>query len=190
MEKTIVQISSELEMVGFLKTNGTQCRFVALVSDTEPKLKKGCPFKGVRKVSRKNGLINANYNTSVRRRLADTLGVELAEVEYENGGVWYKHLMTQGEQPKPLPVVVHATKENGKHYLQFFPHKAESKYVLENGETVADEQLKPWFYATSERPEYKPCVISIDLANVKELKASGVIMQAEDLAEAEAVLAH
>jgi hypothetical protein len=188
MEKTIVQISSELEMVGFLKTNGTQCRFVALVSDTEPKLKKGCPFKGVRKISRKIGLINANYNTSVRRRLADTLGVELAEVEYTNGKVWTKHLTTV--DGKNLPVLVHATEETGKHYLQFFPHKSESKYVLENGETIAEEQLKPYFYATSKQPDYKPRVLSIDLANIKELKASGVIMQAEDLAKAEAVLAH
>lgn len=189
MEKTIIQISSELEMVGFLKTNGTQCRFVSLVSDTAPKLKKGCPFAGVHKISRKLGLINANYNTSVRRRLSDNLGVELKDVEYENGTVWYKHLMTQGENPKPLPVVVHATKETGKHYLQYFPHKSETRYVLENGETVTEEQLKPWFYATSERPDYKPCVISIDLANVKELRASGVVMQAEDIDEAEKILA-
>jgi hypothetical protein len=189
MEKLTVKITSELEMVGFLKTNGTACRFVSIVSDTVPKLKKSCPYKGVRKISRKLGLINANYNTSVRRRIAESVGVELSEVEYTNGAVWYKHLMTEGESPKALPVVVHATKETGKHYLQYFPQKSEVRYVLENGETVAEEQLKPYFYATAERPNWKPCVISIDLANVKELKASGIIMQAEDLAEAEAILA-
>ena len=186
MVKTIVQIQSELEMVGFLKTNGTQCRFVAIVTDTVPKLKVACPFKGVRKISRKLGIINANYNTSVRRNIAERLGVELADVEYTNGAVWYKHLQTL--DGKNLPVVVHATKATGKHYLQYFTHKATSKYVLPSGEEVREEQLEPYFYARSDK-EFKPTVIAVDLANVKELRASGVVMQAEDLAEAEAILA-
>lgn len=181
-----VKILSELEMVGFLKVNGTACRFVALTCDTEPKLRKDCPFKGVRKVSRKIGLINANYNTSVRRRLAEQTGVSLAEAEYTNGEVWYKHLMT--EEGKPLPVVVHATKETGKYYLQYFPHKSTSVYVTAEGSVLDEATLKPYFYKQSERADYKPSVISIDLANVLELKASGIIMQAEDLAEAEAAL--
>jgi len=186
-DKTIVSITSHLEMVGFIKSNGTQCRFVSLVSSTEPKLKVGCPFKGVRKVSRKNGLINANFNTSVRRRIAERLGVELKEVEYENGEVWYRHLMTADN--KPLPLVVNKTKNDGKHYLQYFPHKATSKYVLPNGEEVTEAQLKPWFYKQSERPDFKPCVISIGVENLVEIRASGVIMQSEDIDEAETLLA-
>ena len=83
-DKTIVQILDQLEMVGFIKSNGTQCRFVSLVSSTAPKLRKGCPFDGVRKVSRKNGIVNANFNTSVRNRIAEKLGVTLSEVEYED----------------------------------------------------------------------------------------------------------
>jgi hypothetical protein len=186
--KQIVKIQSELEMLGFLKSNTTQCRFVSLLSDTPVvKIRKGNPFPGLRKVSRKSGLINANYNTSVRRRIAETLGVELAETVYENGEVWYKHLTT--EDGKALPVVVNKNKDNGEHYLQFFTQKAESQYVMPDGTVVASEQVKPYLYKESERPDWKPTVIAVNLCNVKELRASGVIMQAEDVAEAEAALA-
>jgi hypothetical protein len=187
--KTIVTITDPLEMAGFIKSNGTQCRFVSIVTNTPVvKIRKGNPFGALRKVSRKNGIVNANYNTSVRNRIADKLGVKLVEVEYENGEVWYEHLKTV--DGKPLPLVQHKdeAKRQGKLYLQYFPHKAHSVYVAANGDTVADELVKPWLYAESKRPDYKPTVIAVELGNVKEIRASGVIMEAADLDEAEAVL--
>jgi len=186
-DKTIVKIESHLEMVGFIKTNGTQCRFVSMVSETEPKLRAGCPFKGVRKVSRKRGMINANYNTAVRKRIAERLGVELKEVEYENGQVWYKHLQTVDN--KTLPLVVNKnTPDNGEYYLQYYPTAAENVYQMPNGDPVEESQLEPYFYKRTERDNFKPVVIAIKVSNIKELRASGVIMQAEDLPEAEAAL--
>jgi hypothetical protein len=71
--------------------------------------------------------------------------------------------------------------------LQNFPQKAESKYVLPNGDTVSHKDVKPWLYKEKEHDESKPVVISIDLDNIKQIKASGVIMQAEDLEEAESL---
>src|ERR1039458_7842653 len=100
------------EVVGFLKANGTKCRFVSLVSETQPRLKPGCPFKGVLKVSRKRGIINVNFVNSVRRRVAEKIGVEVKEVEYENGEVWYKHLTTVAGKNLPL-VVNKKTSHNG-----------------------------------------------------------------------------
>ena len=97
-------------VVEFLKTNGTQCRFISLVSETKPKLRPACPFSGVVKVSRKRGIVNANFNTTVRRRIAQKLGVKLAEVEYENGEVWYRHVTTA--DGKPLPLVVNKNVQN------------------------------------------------------------------------------
>jgi hypothetical protein len=186
---------SQLEILGFLKTNGTACRFVAMTSKTPVvKIKVGNPWgagartkSGLYKVSRKIGLINANYNTSVRNRIAEKLGVELAEVEYAAGETWYRHLETA--DGKALPVVVNKSKEDGKHYLQYFPHKSENVYVGENGEVVPDAMVKPWLYAESERPDYKPSVIAVDLGNVMQLKASGVIIEMPDFDEAAAVLA-
>jgi hypothetical protein len=187
--KTIVSITNPLEMAGFIKSNGTQCRFVSIVTDTPvTKMRKTSPFQGVRKVSRKLGLVNANYNTSVRNRIADKLGVKLSEVEYENGETWYVHLQTA--DGKSLPLVQHKEEaKRGKLYLQYYPHKSTSAYVMPNGDTVAEAELKPWLYAESKRPDYKPTVIAVELGNVKEIRASGVIMQAEDLDEAEAALA-
>ena len=187
-------MTSELEMLGFLKTNGTQCRFVSVVTKTPVvKIKVGNPWgagksgKGLYKVSRKIGLINANYNTSVRRRIAEKLGVELAEVEYENGNCWYSHLTTG--DGKHLPVVQHKdeTKRQGC-YLQFFPHKSVNAYVNEAGEPVTEAELKPWLYKESERPDYKPSVISVKLGNIAQLKASGVIIEMPALEEAESIL--
>ena len=187
MSKTIVEITSSLEMAGFIKSNGTQCRFVSILTDTVvSKIKKGNPFPGLRKVSRKMGIVNANYNMSVRRLIAENKGVTLAEAEYTNGEVWYCHLTTM--DGKPLPLVQHKDEtKRGKLYLQYFPHKAESKYVLPNGDTVSHEDVKPWLYKEKEWDENKPVVISIDLDNIKQIKASGVIMQAEDLEEAESL---
>lgn len=186
MKNQTVKMIDTLEMVGFLKTNGTACRFVSLLIDTAPKLRKDCPFVGVRKVASKIGLLNANYNTSVRRKIAEKLGVELSEVEYPNGEVWYEHLKTA--DGKNLPLVVNKTKQDGKHYLQYFPHKSTHKYVTANGEEIKEAALEPYFYKQSERPEWKPCVISIDLANVRQLKASGVVIETPDFEEAAAIL--
>lgn len=176
-----------LEMVGFLKTNGTACRFVSLVSATPvTKIKVNNPFGGLVKVSKKIGIINANYNTSVRRLVAEKLGVELKEVEYENGEVWYRHIMTIDN--KPLPLLVHKSEDNGKHYIQYFPHKSTNKYINGKGEPVADEVVKPYLYKESARPAYKPCVISLDLANIRQLKASGIVIEMPTFEEAEAIL--
>jgi hypothetical protein len=188
---------SELEMLGFLKSNGTDCRFVAILSKTPVvKIRVGNPWgasakskDGLYKVSRKIGIINANYNTSVRRRIAEKLDVKLGEVEYESGETWYKHLMTA--DGKALPVVQHKdeTKRNGQYYLQYFPQKSSNAYVNEAGEVVPDEMVKRWLYAETERPDFKPAVIAVNLCNVKELRASGVIIEMPELSEVEAALA-
>ena len=195
--KSVVQMVNELEMLDFIKSNGTACRFVAIVSKTPVvKIKAGNPWgasakskNGLYKVSRKLGIINANYNTSVRNRIAEKLGVTLAEVEYEQGEVWYEHLMTADK--KRLPIVQHKdeTKRDGQYYLQYFPQKSSNAYVNEAGETVPDETVKSWLYKETERPDFKPCVIAVNLRNVKQIKASGIVIEMPELEEAEQALA-
>lgn len=188
---------NELEMLGFIKINGTACRFVAMTIKTPVvKIRAGNPWgasakskSGLYKVSRKLGLINANFNTSVRNRIAEKLGVTLGEVEYENGEVWYEHLKTADN--RNLPVVQHRdeTKRKGQYYLQYFPQKSTSAYVNEAGEPVADDVVSPWLYKESERPDFKPAVLAVNLCNVKQLKASGVVIEMPELEEAEQALA-
>lgn len=165
------------EIIGFLKTNGTNCRLVSLLTETRPKMKPGCPFSGVVKVSKKRGIVNASYNAAVRRRIAKHLGVKLKEVEYEDGEVWYRHLTTADGKLLPLVVnkKVQSPSETTEHYLQYFPTRSKNTYRLPNGNTVTAEQLKPWFAQQAEKPHYKPAVISIKISNIKKMKASVVL---------------
>ena len=194
----VVTMTDKLEMLGFIKANGTNCQFVAITTKTPVvKIKAGNPWKagkatesGLYKVSKKIGIVNANYNTSVRNRIAEHLGVKLAEVEYEAGETWYQHLLTADN--KPLPVVQHKDEaKRGEFYLQYFPQtdKSENVYVNEQGETVADAEVKPWLYAESARSEFKPAVIAVKLSNIHRLKASGVVIEMPELDEVQAVLA-
>lgn len=199
-DKTTVQISGELELAGFIKANGTQCRFVSMVSKTPvTKIKVGNPWHTVKngkvvgepqlfKVSRKRGLINANYNTSVRNRIAEKLGVKLSEVEYQNGEVYYEHLTTADGTALPLVQHKDETKRKGL-LLQYYPHGSENVYVNGKGEIVPDADVKKWAYAESERSEFKPTVIGIYLSNIVRLTASGVIAETDSIDEAEKVLA-
>ena len=201
--KSVVQMVSELEMLGFIKTNGTECRFVGLVTKTPVvKMRVNNPWHVIKngkvvgtcnlfKVAKSHGLINPNYNTSVRRRIAEKLGVTLSEVEYENGECWYEHLKT-GEG-KALPIVQHkneAKREETGYSLQYFPlGYSGSYYVNGQGETVADSEVEKYLHATSERPDYKPAVQAPKLRNILSLKASGVVIEMPELEEAKALFA-
>lgn len=184
-----VKITDPLEMVGFIRSNGTQCQFVSMLTVTVPKVRKDCPYPGVVKVSRRNGLLNMNYNTAVRKRISESLGVPIADVEYTNGETWFKH-ETQADG-KALPLVTNKRKDDGKFYVQYFPVRTSgTRYVLPGGELVSEESLKPFFYARPEREEYKPVTCVFNVANIKELRASKVIMQTGATEAAEAILAH
>ena len=134
-------------------------------------------------VEQKTGIINANYNTSVRNRIAAKLGVALSEVEYQNGEVYYEHLQTN--EGKNLPLVQHKdeTKRDGL-MLQYYPQKSTNCYVTAQGDIVPDAEVEKYLYAQSERSEFKPTVIGIKLKNILRLVASGIVMEAEDYEEA------
>ena len=190
-----VSLVNQAEMAGFIKANGTGCRFVSLVTRTPVKLNKKsrltgqpCPFGAVEKVSRKQGLLNVNFVASVERKVAEFLGVKPSEVEYEASEVWYEHLMTP--DGKALPLVQHKdeTKRDGKLYLQYFPRTSENSYVGPTGETLTKEQLAEYMAPEREQNEFKPIVIAVGLGNVKEIRASGLILTLPDLQAAEAAL--
>ena len=187
MKKTLVTISNELEMAGFIKANGTQCRFVSMTSETPvTKIKVGSPYAGVLKVSQKRGMVNVNYVDSVRRKVSAQFDVPMSAVEYVAGETWYKHVMT--DDGKPLPLVEHKEKNDGQYYLQYFPTSSKNAYQMPDGTPVSEEALKPYLYKESKRVEFKPTVIVVKLGNIKQLRASGVIMSTEDFDEAQLAL--
>ena len=199
MSNNVEMLAGERAIKDFFVSNGTQCRFVSLTLRTPVvKIKVNNPWgagaktkAGLYKLSRKIGLVNANYNTSVRRKIAEKLGVQLPQVIYENDEVWYEHLHTEDGQA--LPVVQHkdpAKREVTGYGLQYFPHKSfSSVYVNESGEVVPKETVKPYLYAESARSEFKPCVIAPHIRNILQVKASGVVIETPDFDEAEVLLA-
>lgn len=198
--KTTVQLNNESEMEGFIKANGTACRFVSMVSKTPVvKIKKGNPWHVVSKgkvvgdcnlfkISRKRGLINADFNLSVRRRIAEKLGVAVSEVEYEAGECWHT-VAAWTKEGKALPLRHHKdeTKREGL-LLQYYPQGSENCYVNGKGELVPDTDVEKWAYAESERSEFKPKVLAIYLSNILRLKASGIIGETDNVEDAEASL--
>ena len=165
------------EMLEFLRAGTTQCRFVSMKTRTEPKIKASCPWKGIYKLSRRNGLINANYNNSVQRRIAEKFNLPESSVTYIPGETWYVH---EKRDDKTLPIVVNkkeAANPDAPRYIQFFPHSSTNRYFDMYNAPLTEEQLKPYFYKKPEKDEFKPVVICISLVNVLELKASGVILE-------------
>lgn len=186
-----VTITDAMEMVGFLRTNGTQCQFVSMLTKTPvTKISVKCPYKNVVKVSRRNGLINVNYNMAVRRRLAAALNAPIADVEYTNGQTWFIHeTAVIGQETKALPLCVNKkTPKSGKFYMQYFPlRSSRTRYLLPNGEEVAESLLEPFFYSR-ERDEYKPATCVFSIENIKELRCSGVVIKTEETEVVEAEL--
>lgn len=201
MNDTIkIEAVESTDLIGFLTANGRQCRFASMLTKTPVvKLKVGNPFhpivKGqivgnckLFKVSRKVGLINANFNTSVRRRIAEKLGVDLEAVDYENGEVWFEHL--KDNEGNTLPIVQNKVLERrGDYYVQFFTHKATSFYVDHKGATVDDAKVKQWAYKESEKPDWKPTTIAVNLSHVYSFKTSGVIVEMPELEAVESLFA-
>jgi hypothetical protein len=172
-----VTIQDKNEMVGFIRSLGTECRFVSMVTETPVKMRKtGNPFaSGVIKVSRRNGLINVNYVAAVERNLAEANGGN--KVEYIPGEVWYTHAQT--DDGKALPLCVHK-KDVKKHYLQYFPHKTlgRNDYYF-NGVKMTPEQVVKMktFVQEDNRAEYKPTVITLGIDSIRVLKARRVQMK-------------
>ena len=163
-----------MEMVGFIRSIGTECRFVSMVTETEVKMRKtGNPFVGAVKRSRRNGLVNINFVTAVEKRLKELTG---KATEYVAGSTWYEHTMT--EDGRPLPLCVHK-KDNRKFYIQYFPHRTlgRNEYFL-NGRRLTETEVSQMktFITPDNRAEHKPAVITLAMDSIRELRARKVAM--------------
>ena len=174
MKSFTVKINNPLEMVGFIRTIGTECRFVSMRTETEVKMRKtGNPYVGAVKVSRRNGLVNVNFVESVKRKLEKMAG---EKIDYTPGATWYRHETTT--DGKPLPLCVHS-KDSSRYYLQYFPHRTlgKNRYFL-NGRELTAEEVKTMktFITEDKRAEYKPAVITLAIDSIRELRARSVRM--------------
>ena len=130
-ESKVTKIVNTLELTRFIESNGTQCRFVSIIAKTPVvKIRSGNPWgagkateRGLYSFFATNGLVNANYNRSVCRRIAEKHGFDLKDVQYVNGPIWYEHLLL--EDGKALPLV-RKKSDHSQLYLQYFPHRTKS----------------------------------------------------------------
>lgn len=109
--------------------------FATIVAETEPKVKKDCPYKPVKKLTRVNVTINGNYESMVNRQRAR----ENKETDFQSmPRAW-------GERLSGTPIITH----KGNYYLSAKPEKYFESQFFHNGKPVDENNIKPYFYAKS-----------------------------------------
>ena len=172
MDNTTITVETE-NLPNYLRTLGTQCRFISLLTEVEVDMRKtGNPFVGTIKRSRRNGLINVNFAEGVRRRMMEK-GVD--PVNHVPGKTWYVHEQTNDGKPLPL---CQSKKDNSVKYLQYYPHRSyETEYLL-NGEKLSplEIEIMKTFITKPTGNEYKPIVIVLGMTSIKWVKFRKVTM--------------
>lgn len=141
---------------------------VTLVTSTEPKLRKGNPFAGIRKVSRVNGMINFIYENAVNNQR----GREGLDTDFQaEPRKWGERI--RREDGTITPLVEH----KGKHYLELRIGQVFQSEFQVDGKPVPREDVKPWEYTKSEssRQEVEKQVILRDYAieSIREMSLGG-----------------
>lgn len=154
------------ELPSYLRSLGTECQFISLVTETEVKMRKtGNPFVGTMKVSHRNGLVNVNHQDRVNRRMTES-GFEPS---YVGGETWYVHETTTDGKVIPL---CQSKKDSSVKYLQFFPHRnLNTRYVLNGRELTSDEVTRmKSFIPEKDWGEFKQPVITLKMESIKNIK--------------------
>jgi hypothetical protein len=172
----ITKLTTSAAMKRHLIESNGSCQFVSLISETEPSMRKtGNPFLGVKKLSNRTGLINANFVSSVRRKM---VAAGMDPDEYVPGSTWQE--MVRDSNGKATPVSTDK-KTGQKFYLRFFPHKTKSIFVLD-GKQIDKKDLKP-FLTVSKTADFKPIFNTIEIRNIKEMKVRKVNLRAKNQAQ-------
>jgi len=170
-----ITIENKAELVGFLKSIGTECRFVTVDTETVVKNmpKTGNPYWGTVKIARRNGFVNADFVKAVEKRYAEMNGLDQKDVTYTPGKVWYHHVMTAENKPMCLCEGNQPNKKTGRieQYMQIFPLRnlGETLYVHPRLGKLSKEQIKDMegrMYADNS-PEWKPGVITLAIDSIR-----------------------
>lgn len=192
MKNVTIKIENKQELIGFLRSIGTETRFITVTTETEvdqnktrltgrlipstAKSQKGKliherqqnPYWGAIKVSRRNGFVNADFVKMVEKRYAEIMGVSVSDVEYTPGGTWYQHC--HDENNRPLCLCEHQ-KDHSRKYLQMFPLRnlGETTYWLK-GQKMTQEQVSDMYenwVTEKERTEWKPVTIVLAIDSIR-----------------------
>jgi hypothetical protein len=134
----LITITEFIRLV--LSRKGTT--IVSFTSFTDPKVKAACPFKGVRKASRVNGIIGYNYENSVNLQ-REREGAEADFVAEKRS--WGTRIVIEG---KPTPFVQHVPKGETevKTYLTVKVERTleSPKYFDQDGNEINHEVIAPY----------------------------------------------
>lgn len=136
---------------------------ITIVADTEPKLKKGCPYK-VRKRSKVNGMAGFIYENAVNRQRIR----EGKEPDFES------EPRKWGIRIVRTPLVEH----NGNFYLELKVQNSDCVYLDENGNEISKEEIQPFLRENNFDKQQldKPVILrDYKLENIKEVHMDGKI---------------
>ena len=187
-----VKIKNKNELIEFLKTIGTETRFITADTETVVEMNKGRltgrkvkspktgkdinekepnPYYGTVKVARRNGFVNANFVKAVEKRYAEMFGLDVKDVEYTPGETHYIHCST--DDGKPLCLCENKKDPNRK-YMQFFPLRnlGETVYIHPTLGRLDKNQIsdmyKNWVIE-KEQEEWKPRVIVLAIDSIRSI---------------------
>jgi hypothetical protein len=128
--------------------------FINVTYTTEPKVRKDCPFRNVRKTTNNTCQLGIDYANKLAKEGEVPAGAEpwFSEVDGQNWLV--KHEKT------------------GRVYLRLSPtgnNLPKSVYTAD-GETITKEELSPYFYKSSGEP---PKIFTVPLDTVSHIKMAG-----------------
>lgn len=188
-----VKIEDKNELIEFLRSIGSECRFVTVETETIVKNmpKTGNPYWGTVKVAKRNGFVNADFVRAVEKRYAELNGLTPSDVEYTAGTTWYVHCQT--ENGRPMCLCEHK-KDHSKKYLQLFPLRnlGETVYVHPTLGKLSKEQIKDMegrMYADNS-PEWKPGVITLAIDSIRTITFRKVKLLNDTVSRLAGRLAH
>lgn len=136
---------------------------VSFVSATEPRLRAGNPFPGLRKVSRVNGVFGFNYEAAVNRQREREGMTPDFVAEPRKWGI----------RVDGTPIVTH----NGKFYIEAKVERSEIVgYIMPDGAVIDPMQVEKWLPARhGGRQAVEKTVILRDFAveNIRSIRMKG-----------------
>ena len=147
----------------YLRTIGTECRFISMVTEVEVDCRKtNNPFVGAVKRSRRNGLVNVNFVRGVLRRMKES-GIE--QPVYVPGKTWYIH---EHDDNGNALALCQSKKDSNKKYLQYFPWRSYDNTYYHNGVQLTDKEvqvLKTFIPPITPKP-FKRSVITLSMDSI------------------------
>ncbi len=133
---------------------------VSFIASTEPKLKAGNPFPGLRKVTKIGGVLNFNYEKAVNRQ-RDREGM-VADFVAEPRK-W-------GQRVEGTPIITH----NGKFYVEAKVERSEIMgYIMPDLSSVDPEEVAKWLpnRHSGRQAVEKPIVLrDFSIENIRSMK--------------------